>query len=164
MKKKRFSVFFKLIIFKTLFIFRKREMEGDREGEKHRCDQRNIDHLSLVHTRLGTEPAPQTWVLTRDRTCSLSPCGTMPNQHSHTSQGSFHTFDEKIKCRGIFVLTGVAQLGAVQQSEKLLSDSWSRHGPGCRFGPWLGCVLEAPDQYCSPSLSPSLLPSLKINK
>ena len=35
---------------------------------------------------------------------------------------------------------------------------------GCRFGPWLGCIREATNQRFSPSLTPSVPLSLKINQ
>ena len=47
----------------------------------------------------GTEPTTQAHALTGDQTGKLSPCLTMPNQLSHTSQGCifnfFHTHNNR---------------------------------------------------------------------
>ena len=72
--------------FKTLFIFRERGKEGERETEMW---ERNIDGLLLVHAprRCKTKPVMQACALTGNRTDDLLICGMTPNQLNHTNQG-----------------------------------------------------------------------------
>ena len=98
-KKEYYNVFF----FKTpnymgffkdfIYLFLER-----REGRKQERD-RNISvrekHwlvASLYMPQPGTEPAIQQCALTGNQACNLSFCGMMPNQQSHTSQGSNSLF------------------------------------------------------------------------
>ena len=77
-----------------VFIIRGRVREGEREGRKHQC-QRETSTACLPYAPWqGTEPVTQLCALTRNRTGDLLPCRTVPNQLSHTGQGSPYLFKE----------------------------------------------------------------------
>ena len=64
--------------------------EKDKERQRNtdvREKYQSIDCLLLVCIPPGTEPATQACILTRNQASSISLCGTMPNQLSHTGQG-----------------------------------------------------------------------------
>ena len=62
-------------------------------------------------------------------------------------------------------LNGVAQLVGHSSTKQKVAIFIPSQGTclGCRFDPWSGYLREATDQCFSPSLSPSLPLSLKIN-
>ena len=70
-----------------LFIFRERGREGEREGEKHRCERETLIGCFSHAPQQQTKPATQACALTRHQTSNLLLCKTMPNQSIHTSQG-----------------------------------------------------------------------------
>ena len=89
--------------------------EGEREGEKQRCEREtSIGCLSHVPW-LGTEPATQACALTRNQILNLLVCGKTPNQKSHTGQGCrinpSHTLSSSHVC---------AQKGRAIQEEKVM--------------------------------------------
>ena len=60
-------------------MFRERERQGEREGEKHPL-------------KWGTWPAVQSCAVPGSRTDDLLTHRTMPSSRSHTSQGMFLIF------------------------------------------------------------------------
>ena len=58
--------------------------------------ERNINRFPLTHPQPGTWPTTQACALTGNRTGSLSVCRMTPTQLSHTSQGYFLLFFNKI--------------------------------------------------------------------
>ena len=69
------------------YLFRERGREGEREGEKHRCERETYIGCLSYAPQPGTKPATQACALIENQTSDLSLCGTMPNQLSHTGQG-----------------------------------------------------------------------------
>ena len=81
-----FFFFFK-ILFVCLFVFRDRGSEGEREGEKHRCERETLIGCLWYTPQLGTEATAQACALPWNPSDHLLVCGPTPNQLSHTSQG-----------------------------------------------------------------------------
>ena len=86
------EILFLIYLFLQSFIY---FFVGRGEG-KDKERERNIDvrgkHewvASQTHPQPGTEPTTPAYALTRNRTSDLSPCSTMPNHLSHTSQDYF---------------------------------------------------------------------------
>ena len=77
---------FQCFFLKTLFIYRERGKEGEREGAKHWC-LREVLIGCLSHVpKLGTCPATQACALTGNQICNLLVCRWALNPLSHTSQ------------------------------------------------------------------------------
>ena len=91
---KRVGFFFNsvILLFKKrfyTFIFRERGRKGEKEGEKYRCVR---DSVASCMPQLGTWPANQAYVLTRNRTIDISVLRVVLNPLSHTSQGKSRYF------------------------------------------------------------------------
>ena len=72
---------------KSLFIFRERGRDEEREGQKHQCARETLISC-LSHTRWqGTWPATQACALTGNQTGDLSVYRLAFNPLSHNSQG-----------------------------------------------------------------------------
>ena len=86
-----------LFFLKILFIyFEREEKRGRNRGRETSMCERSIDPLPLTCTPIGDWTCNPPCALTRDRTCDLSLCGTMPNPLSHTGQGKM-TFKLRLK-------------------------------------------------------------------
>ena len=78
--------FLKIYILKTLFIFRERGREGERQGEKHQ------GVVASCAPPAGIWPATQACALTGNQTDDLLVCSLVLNPLNHTSQGYVSTF------------------------------------------------------------------------
>ena len=65
--------------------------EGEREGEKHRCE-RYIDWLPLACPHLGSWHTTYVWAPTGNPSRDLSVCRPALDPLNHTSQSRFHNF------------------------------------------------------------------------
>ena len=81
------SLFLKVFL-KILFI-REGRREGEREEEKHQ---------SVASQMCPTLDQTQACVLTRTQTSDSLPCGTMPNELSHTGQDGKAHLRQKSYC------------------------------------------------------------------
>ena len=85
-----YNLFFKKRFY--LFIFRGRGKEKEREREKHLYERETLISCLSHTTQLGMEPKTKVCALMGTWTGDLLVCGTMPNQQSHTGQGTFERF------------------------------------------------------------------------
>ena len=86
-----FKDFFNVLLF---YFFRERRREGEREREKHECVRKTSIGCFSYAPHLGTKPATQVCVLTRNQTSDLLLCGTTPSQLSHIGQGQTVHFNQ----------------------------------------------------------------------
>ena len=82
-----YSMMYKLLFKKILFIFRERGSEGEKEGEKHWWERCRL--VASCAPQLGTWPATQACVLTGNWTGDLLVCRLVLNPLNHTSQTIF---------------------------------------------------------------------------
>ena len=83
-------IYYTMVMFINYFLelfcyFRKRGKEGERKGEKYRCERETSISCLLYAPQPGTEPAAWELALTGNRTGYLLLCRRMPYQLSHIS-------------------------------------------------------------------------------
>ena len=79
------------IFFKDFIYFQREGSEGEREGEKHRCERETLLGCLSYTPQPGIEPATQACALTGNQAGDSLLCRTTPNPLSHTGQGDAST-------------------------------------------------------------------------
>ena len=106
-----------LFLFKKYFIyfFGHRGREGEKEGEKHRCERQTSIICLLYTPEPVTEPTAQACAPARNQTSNLLLCRRTPSQLSDMSQGKTNVFLKlqmetiRLSCRvgDVFPLTEI---------------------------------------------------------